>query len=224
MGIADGQRRRSSSLRTQMFNKHLYDKYRGRADDEIELEDINESKTFSGSDNNDKDDRDETSGNYAAEEDYEMEEYGSPDVSYSIITKILDTILDRRRTFHSKDGRHIPIILDHNAIEYKQAATKRDGHLIDERFNKPYCDNRITSSRYTFYSFLPRQLYAQFSKLANTYFFIVAVLQMIPGWSTTGTYTTIIPLCVFMGISMTREAWADLVRYAVDETTLLGSV
>lgn len=129
MGIADGQRRRSSSLRTQMFNKHLYDKYRGRADDEIELEDINESKTFSGSDNNDKDDRDETSGNYAAEEDYEMEEYGSPDVSYSIITKILDTILDRRRTFHSKDGRHIPIILDHNAIEYKQAATKRDGHL-----------------------------------------------------------------------------------------------
>ncbi|CAI4644718.1 BGP_1a_G0041740.mRNA.1.CDS.1 [Saccharomyces cerevisiae] len=217
MGIADGQRRRSSSLRTQMFNKHLYDKYRGRTDDEIELEDINESKTFSGSDNNDKDDRDETSGNYAAEEDYEMEEYGSPDVSYSIITKILDTILDRRRTFHSKDGRHIPIILDHNAIEYKQAATKRDGHLIDERFNKPYCDNRITSSRYTFYSFLPRQLYAQFSKLANTYFFIVAVLQMIPGWSTTGTYTTIIPLCVFMGISMTREAWDDFRRHRLDK-------
>nr|CAI6753132.1 CMF_HP1_G0046340.mRNA.1.CDS.1 [Saccharomyces cerevisiae] len=69
-------------------NKHLYDKYRGRTDDEIELEDINESKTFSGSDNNDKDDRDETSGN-SAEEDYEMKEYGSPDVSYSIITKIL---------------------------------------------------------------------------------------------------------------------------------------
>ncbi|QID87298.1 drs2 neo1 protein [Saccharomyces pastorianus] len=217
MGITDGQRRRSSSLRTQMFNKHLYDKYRGKTDDEIELEDISENKATSNSDNNDKDDRDEANGNYATEVEYEEEGYNDQDASYNIITRILDTILDRRRTFHSKDGRHIPIILDHNAIEYKRASTKKDGHLIDERFNKPYCDNQITSSRYTFYSFFPRQLYAQFSKLANTYFFIVAVLQMVPGWSTTGTYTTIIPLCVFMGISMTREAWDDFRRHRLDK-------
>ncbi|EJS44206.1 dnf3p [Saccharomyces arboricola H-6] len=217
MGTADAQRRRSSSLRTQMFNKHLYDKYRGKTDDEIELEDINENKASSNSDNNDKADRDEASGNYATEVEYEEEEYNSPESSYNIITKILDIILDRRRTFHSKDGRHIPIILDHNAIEYKRASNKRDGHLIDERFDKPYCNNRITSSRYTIYSFFPRQLYAQFSKLANTYFFIVAVLQMVPGWSTTGTYTTIIPLCIFMGISMTREAWDDFRRHRLDK-------
>ncbi|CAI4048503.1 hypothetical protein SKDZ_13G2880 [Saccharomyces kudriavzevii ZP591] len=217
MGIADGQRRRSSSLRTQMFNKHLYDKYRGRTDDEIELEDINENKASSNGDNNDGDGGDENSGSYAVEVEFEEEGYDSPEASYNIVTKILDTILDRRRTFHSKDGRHIPIILDHNAIEYQRAANKRDCYLIDERFSKPYCDNRITSSRYTFYSFLPRQLYAQFSKLANTYFFIVAVLQMIPGWSTTGTYTTIIPLCVFMGISMTREAWDDFRRHRLDK-------
>ena len=168
-----------------MFNKHLYDKYRGKTDDEIELEDISENKASSNSDNNDKDDRDEANGNYATEVEYEEEEYNDQGTSYNIITRILDTILDRRRTFRSKDGRHIPIILDHNAIEYKRASNKKDGHLIDERFNRSYCDNQITSSRYTFYSFFPRQLYAQFSKLANTYFFIVAVLQMVPGWSTT---------------------------------------
>lgn len=217
MGITDGQRRRSSSLRTQMFNKHLYDKYRGKTDDEIELEDISENKASSNSDNNDKDDRDEANGNYATEVEYEEEEYNDQGTSYNIITRVLDTILDRRRTFRSKDGRHIPIILDHNAIEYKRASNKKDGHLIDERFNRSYCDNQITSSRYTFYSFFPRQLYAQFSKLANTYFFIVAVLQMVPGWSTTGTYTTIIPLCVFMGISMTREAWDDFRRHRLDK-------
>jgi len=39
--------------------------------------------------------------------------------------------------------------------------------LIDERTGREYRDNVITSSRYTIYSFLPRQIWAQFSKIAN---------------------------------------------------------
>jgi phospholipid-translocating ATPase len=42
-------------------------------------------------------------------------------------------------------------------------------NLLDERTGKEYVDNLITSSRYTVYSFLPRQLWAQFSKVANLY-------------------------------------------------------
>jgi hypothetical protein len=42
-------------------------------------------------------------------------------------------------------------------------------NLIDERTGREYVDNLITSSRYTIYSFLPRQLWAQFSKVANLY-------------------------------------------------------
>ena len=41
--------------------------------------------------------------------------------------------------------------------------------LIDERTGREYRDNVITSSRYTPYSFLPRQIWAQFSKIANLY-------------------------------------------------------
>jgi phospholipid-translocating ATPase len=41
--------------------------------------------------------------------------------------------------------------------------------LIDERTGREYVDNLITSSRYTVASFLPRQLWAQFSKIANLY-------------------------------------------------------
>ena len=39
--------------------------------------------------------------------------------------------------------------------------------LIDGRATKEYVDNTITSSRYTIWNFIPRQLFAQFSKLAN---------------------------------------------------------
>ena len=51
--------------------------------------------------------------------------------------------------------------------------------LIDERTGRDYCDNLITSSRYTIYSFLPRQLWAQFSKIANLYSLYVATALIV---------------------------------------------
>jgi phospholipid-translocating ATPase len=56
-------------------------------------------------------------------------------------------------------GREIPINIPERGRSY----------LIDDRTGREYVDNLITSSRYTVYSFLPRQLWAQFSKVANLY-------------------------------------------------------
>ena len=143
------------------------------------------------------------------------------DVAHELgfIMRFIRLLMGRQELPHSKNGRHIPISLDHHSAEYNKFTNQKYGtYLIDERTNKPYCDNSITSSRYTAYSFLPKQLYAQFSRLANCYFFTVAILQMIPGWSTTGTYTTIIPLLCFMSISMAREAWDDFRRHRLDKT------
>ncbi|GAB7345624.1 hypothetical protein MBLNU457_3920t1 [Dothideomycetes sp. NU457] len=105
----------------------------------------------------------------------------------------------------SKDGRHIDL------------DPSRKSALIDERTAKPFLTNTIRSSRYTLYNFLPRQIFAQFSKLANFYFLTIAILQMIPGLSTTGTYTTIIPLSFFVMIAMAKEGYDDLRRYRLDK-------
>lgn len=114
----------------------------------------------------------------------------------------------------SKDGRHIDI------------DPRRATGLIDERTGHPYMPNYIKSSKYTIYNFLPRQLFAQFSKLANAYFLCVSILQMIPGLSTTGTYTTIIPLMFFISISMAKEGYEDFRRHRLDkeENTRLATV
>lgn len=79
-----------------------------------------------------------------------------------------------------------------------------------------YVNNLITSSKYTVYSFLPQQLRAQFSKVANVYFLCVAIMQMIPSWSTTGQFTTIIPLSIFISISIAREGFDDWRRHRMD--------
>jgi phospholipid-translocating ATPase len=105
----------------------------------------------------------------------------------------------------TKDGRHIEL----NVSDVDT--------LIDERSGSSYVDNSIRSSRYSLWSFFPKQLIAQFSKVANFYFLVVSILQMIPGLSTTGTYTTIVPLLIFVGISMGKEGFDDLRRYRLDK-------
>ncbi|GAV46734.1 hypothetical protein ZYGR_0A03290 [Zygosaccharomyces rouxii] len=203
------KRKRAASLRTQLFNKHMYELFNGNNGQDIELAYVNE---MDGDENQQLEDEDELEEDDIEEDNDQFENKGRP----TLFTKLMDVLLNRKRIVRSKDGRQIPISLDYETAEYRRYAYKNGNLLIDERTEQPYVDNQITSSRYTVYSFLPRQIYAQFSKLANIYFFLIAILQMIPGWSTTGSYTTIIPLCVFMGISMTREAFDDFKRHQLD--------
>lgn len=125
---------------------------------------------------------------------------------------IIEGLLRQKPLPPSRDGRHIPI----------SAGAVRAVPLIDERSGGHYVSNFIRSSRYTKWSFLPKQLYFQFSKLANFYFLIIAVLQLIPGLSTTGSYTTLIPLLIFVSISMAKEGFDDYRRYVLDKTENLA--
>lgn len=92
---------------------------------------------------------------------------------------IYEGLLRQKPLPPSIDGRHVPL----------NPGQARGKSLTDERRGKPYISNFIRSSRYTLWSFLPKQLFFQFSKLANAYFLTIGILQMIPGLSTTGTYT-----------------------------------
>ncbi|CAG8556284.1 20135_t:CDS:2 [Cetraspora pellucida] len=90
------------------------------------------------------------------------------------------------------------------------------GPILDAQTNTPYVNNSITTSRYTFYNFLPKQLYAQFSRAANLYFLFMATLQIIPDWSPTGQFTTLVPLSIFISLSIAREGFDDYRRHRQD--------
>lgn len=138
--------------------------------------------------------------------------------SPSFLKRAFLLLTGARPELPSVGGRQIPITMNKSNTDFPIVKNKHNETLlIDERTNMPYVNNLITSSRYTFISFLPRQLFAQFSKLANCYFLLVAILQLIPSWSTTGTSTTIIPLCIFISISMLREGYEDIRRHKLDK-------
>ena len=117
----------------------------------------------------------------------------------------LEALFTKKQLPPSKDGRHIEL------------DASRETPTIDERTGVEHISNEIRSSRYTVWDFVPRQLFFQFSKLANAYFLLISTLQMIPGLSPTGNFSTIIPLLVFVTISMGKEGWDDVRRYKLDQ-------
>jgi phospholipid-translocating ATPase len=120
---------------------------------------------------------------------------------------IVELILRQYQLRPSTDGRHIPVRFGY----------VRQSPYMDERRGKPFISNFIRSSRYTIWSFFPKQLFFQFSKLANFYFLTIGILQMIPGLSTTGRWTTIGPLMAFVAFSMGKEGYDDFRRYQMDK-------
>ncbi len=77
------------------------------------------------------------------------------------------------------------------------------------RMNLPdmdVCDNRIKTSKYTLYNFLPLNLLVQFSKVANVYFLIIGIMQMIKSISVSGGFPVIfIPLSIVVGVSAFKD-------------------
>lgn len=122
----------------------------------------------------------------------------------SLGVRILELLRLRKTARAAPDGRRIPLRLGEEP-------------LIDERTGRPYISNRIRTSRYTIWNFVPRQLIYQFSRLANMYFLIIAILQMIPGFSTTGRFTTLIPLLIFVALTIAKEGYDDWRRYTLDK-------
>lgn len=87
-----------------------------------------------------------------------------------------------------------------------------------------YPDNSVSTAKYNVFTFLPRALFEQFRRLANIYFLVVTVLMLIGTYSDLyqsplTPFTTLIPLCVVLAITMGKEAFEDLKRHTADQKT-----
>ncbi|GLC49980.1 hypothetical protein PLESTB_000329300 [Pleodorina starrii] len=79
-----------------------------------------------------------------------------------------------------------------------------------------YASNEIRTAKYTLLTFLPVNLFEQFTRIANLYFLIVAVIQLIPGLAPTSWFTTVAPLVVVLAINAIKEVVDDYYRHQSD--------
>jgi hypothetical protein len=62
-------------------------------------------------------------------------------------------------------------------------------------------------------TFLPVNLFEQFTRIANLYFLVIAILQLIPGLSPTSWFTTVAPLVIVLAINAIKEIVDDYHRH-----------
>ncbi|KAJ0118727.1 hypothetical protein J7T55_012981 [Diaporthe amygdali] len=117
---------------------------------------------------------------------------------------VVETILRQKPLAPSANGRQIPL------------DPARSSHLVDERRGHAFLSNAIRTSRYSVFNFFPKQLFFQFSRLGNFYFLCVGIPQTIPGISTTGNVTTILPLLFFVLLTIAKEGYDDYKRHRLD--------
>lgn len=91
-----------------------------------------------------------------------------------------------------------------------------------------YCNNIVTTAKYNVLTFIPKNLFEQFTRIANLYFLVVSILQvriflfsftfsskLTTGLSPTGRFGTAFPLVVVVAFQAAKDAFEDLVRYFI---------
>lgn len=81
-----------------------------------------------------------------------------------------------------------------------------------------FVDNSISTTKYNRYNFLIKNLSEQFSKAANIYFLILAILQAIkPVSITNGIPFILLPLSIIVLLTMVKDVFEDYKRYKADQ-------
>ncbi|NXK02270.1 AT10B ATPase, partial [Herpetotheres cachinnans] len=81
-----------------------------------------------------------------------------------------------------------------------------------------YSGNRIQTTKYTWFTFLPQNLFEQFHRLGNLYFFFLVVLNWFPQVEIFHREITMLPLVVVLLASMIKDAIEDYRKYRFDKT------
>ncbi|CAK7325137.1 unnamed protein product [Dovyalis caffra] len=84
----------------------------------------------------------------------------------------------------------------------------------NERFE--FSGNSVRTSKYSLISFIPRNLFEQFHRVAYVYFLIIAVLNQLPQLAVFGRGASIMPLAFVLLVTAVKDAYEDWRRHMSD--------
>ncbi|KAF3434340.1 hypothetical protein FNV43_RR25443 [Rhamnella rubrinervis] len=99
-----------------------------------------------------------------------------------------------------------------------------DPGKTNERF--VFARNSIRTGKYSIFTFIPRNLFEQFHRVAYIYFLIIAVLNQLPQLAVFGRGVSILPLAFVLLVTAVKDAFEDYRRHRSDriENNRLASV
>lgn len=93
-------------------------------------------------------------------------------------------------------------------------------HLIPEEAENPnrvYLTNKIKTTKYSIISFLPKNIFEQFHRIANLYFLFIVLLNWIPQVNAFGKEVAMIPVIFVLAVTAVKDAYEDYRRYKSDK-------
>ncbi|XP_077434412.1 phospholipid-transporting ATPase IG isoform X2 [Vanacampus margaritifer] len=105
---------------------------------------------------------------------------------------------------------------DERRVDSRTIYVGRQPCSASEPFIPPkFCDNRIVSSKYTVWNFLPKNLFEQFRRIANFYFLIIFLVQVIVD-TPTSPVTSGLPLFFVITVTAIKQGYEDWLRHKAD--------
>ncbi|KAF7228505.1 phospholipid-transporting ATPase 11C isoform X1 [Nothobranchius furzeri] len=106
--------------------------------------------------------------------------------------------------------------VDERRVDNRTIYIGHQSSLVNEDFIPPkFCDNRIVSSKYTVWNFLPKNLFEQFRRIANFYFLIIFLVQVIVD-TPTSPVTSGLPLFFVITVTAIKQGYEDWLRHKAD--------
>ncbi|KAJ1116575.1 hypothetical protein NDU88_004785 [Pleurodeles waltl] len=96
-------------------------------------------------------------------------------------------------------------------IGHREPPPGTDAYILQR-----YPDNRIVSAKYTFWNFVPKNLFEQFRRIANFYFLIIFLVQLIID-TPTSPVTSGLPLFFVITVTAIKQGYEDWLRHKADK-------
>ncbi|XP_072269048.1 phospholipid-transporting ATPase VA isoform X2 [Pyxicephalus adspersus] len=91
------------------------------------------------------------------------------------------------------------------------------GKAAADNPNRQYAANSIKTTKYTALSFLPKNLFEQFHRLANVYFVFIALLNFVPAVNAFKPELALAPVLFILAVTAIKDLWEDYRRYRSDK-------
>lgn len=86
-----------------------------------------------------------------------------------------------------------------------------------KELQQSYCRNKVRTTKYTFLSFIPKNLFEQLHRFANVYFVFLCALNFVPIVNAFQPEISIIPIVFVMSITAIKDLWEDQRRRKSDQ-------
>ncbi|KAM7268040.1 hypothetical protein ACFE04_010206 [Oxalis oulophora] len=90
-----------------------------------------------------------------------------------------------------------------------------DVEKTNERFE--FAGNSIRTAKYSIITFLPKNLFEQFHRVAYVYFLIIAILNQLPQLAVFGRTASVLPLAFVLAVTAIKDIYEDWRRATADK-------